>query len=80
MTQIYQYKMQKSGWNLSWHIPQINRYVKTRPVVVHQIDEQCQIDLVHMSKLSNHNDGFKFIIMVTDVLSKYAWLKSLNSN
>ena len=52
---------------------------KTRPVVVHQIDEQWQINLVDMSKLSNHNDGFKFIMVVIDILSKYAWLESLKS-
>ena len=52
---------------------------KTRPVVVHQIDEQWQTDLVVTSKLSKHNDGFKFIIVVTDILSKYAWLEPLKS-
>ena len=44
----------------------------TRPVVVHQIDEQWQIDLVDMSKPSKCNDGFKFIMVVIDILSKYA--------
>ena len=50
----------------------IHHNFKTRAVVVHQIDEQWQIDLVDMSKLSNHNDGFKFIIVVIDILSKHA--------
>ena len=45
---------------------------KTRPVVVHRIDEQWQNDLVDMSKLSKHNDEFKFIMVVIDILSKYA--------
>ena len=48
-----------------------------RPVVVHEIDEQWHIDMVDMSKLSKHNDGFKFIMVVIDILSKYAWLKTL---
>ena len=39
---------------------------KIRPVVVHQIDEQWLIDLVDMSKLSKHNNGFKFIMVVID--------------
>ena len=54
---------------------------KTRPVlvIVHQIDEQWQIYLVVMSKLSKHNDGFKFAMVVTDILSKYAWLELLKS-
>ena len=52
---------------------------KTRPVVVYQIDEQWQINLVDVSKLSKHNDGFKFIMVVIHILSKYAWLKPLKS-
>ena len=52
---------------------------KTRPVVVHQIDEQWQINLLDVSKLSKHNDGFKFIMVVIHILSKYAWLKPLKS-
>ena len=40
---------------------------KTRPVVVHQIDEQWEIDLVDMSKLSKHNNGFKFIMIFIQV-------------
>lgn len=52
---------------------------KTRLVVAHQIDEQWQIDLVYMSKLFKHNDGLKFIRVVVDILSKYAWLEPLKS-
>ena len=52
---------------------------KTGLVVVHQIDEQWQIDLVDMSKLSKHNDGFKFIMVVIDILSRYAMLQPLKS-
>ena len=32
-----------------------------------------------MSKLSKDNDGFNFIVVVIDILSKYAWLESLKS-
>ena len=47
--------------------------------MVHQIDQQWQIDLVDVSKLSKHNNGFKFIMVMTDIFSKYAWLKPLKS-
>ena len=47
---------------------------KTRPVMVHGIDEQWLTDLTDMNKLSKHNDGFKFITVI-DILSKYAWLE-----
>ena len=38
-----------------------------------------RIDLVDISKLAKHNDGFKFIMVVIEVLSKYAWLEPLKS-
>ena len=47
--------------------------------MVHQIDKQWQIDLVDMSKLSKHNDGLKFIMVVIDILSMYPWLEPLTS-
>ena len=47
--------------------------------MVHQIDEQWQIDLVNMSETLKHNDGFKFIMVIIDILSKYTWLEPLKS-
>ena len=47
--------------------------------MVHHIDEQWQIYLVDMCKLSKHNDEFKFIMVVIDILTKNAWLKPLKS-
>ena len=38
-----------------------------------------RIDLVDISKLAKHNDGFTFIMVVIQVLSKYAWLELLKS-
>ena len=32
-----------------------------------------------MSKLSRHNDRFKFIMVVIGILFKYAWLEPLKS-
>ena len=32
-----------------------------------------------MSKISKHNDGFKFVMVVINILSKYAWLEPLKS-
>ena len=52
---------------------------QTRPVVVYAIDELRQLDLVDLSKLARENDGYKFILSVIDVLSKYGWLLPLKS-
>jgi hypothetical protein len=35
------------------------------------IDEQWEADLVIMDSLSKYNNGFKYILTVMDVLSKY---------
>ena len=35
--------------------------------------------MMYMSKLSKHNEEFKSIMMVIDILSKHAWLELLNS-
>ena len=37
------------------------------------------MELVDLSKHSKQNDGYKFILVVIDVFSKYAWLISLKS-
>lgn len=52
---------------------------KTRRVIVYDIDEQWQVDLVDLSKLSKKNDGNKFLLVVIDILSKYAWVKPLKN-
>eukprot|EP00732_Lithocolla_globosa_P000137 Lithocolla_globosa_v1_NODE_27_length_9260_cov_179.654861.p2 type:complete len:375 gc:universal NODE_27_length_9260_cov_179.654861:3496-4620(+) len=44
-----------------------------RRVYVGGIDEQWQADLVDMTRFAKENDGYKFILTVIDVLSKYAW-------
>ena len=65
----------KSQLAYTLHKP-IRLNFKTRPAGVHQVDDQWQIDLVDMSKPSKHNNGFKFIMVVIDILSNYAWLES----
>ena len=52
---------------------------KTRRVMVYDIDYQHQMDLVDLSKLSRFNDGYKYILVCIDVLSKYVWLEPLKT-
>jgi hypothetical protein len=46
---------------------------------VSHIDEQWQADLVDMQEYSKQNGGFKYILTVIDVLSKYLWAIPLKS-
>lgn len=52
---------------------------KTRPVMVYDIDEQWQLDLVDLSKLSRYNYKYKYLLVCIDVLSKYGWIEPLKS-
>ena len=40
-------------------------------------DEQWQADLVDMKQEAEKNDGYKYLLTVIDVLSKYAWVVPL---
>ena len=52
---------------------------KTRSVLVCGIDEQWRIELADLTKLSHHNNTYRLILTVIDVLSKYEWLIKLKS-
>ena len=50
-----------------------------RRVIVGGIDHQWQADLVDVSRLAKENEGFKFLLTVIDVLSKFAWVVPLKN-
>ena len=60
------------------HKPTRKRFA-TLPTLVFGVDEQWQMDLVDMQKLSKWNKGFKYLLTVIDVLSKRAWAEPLKS-
>ena len=57
----------------------VRRNFKTRKVMVYSMDESWQADLVDLSKLSKQNDGHKYLLVLIDVFSKYAWVSPLLS-
>ena len=57
----------------------VRKSYRTRPVVVYSIDEQWQADLVDLNKLAKRNNGFKYLLVIIDVLSKYAWVEPLRT-
>ena len=60
------------------HKPRRTRF-PTTPTLVFDRDEQWQMDLVDMQKLSRWNKGNKYLLTVIDVLSKYAWAVPIKS-
>ena len=43
------------------------------------MNEQFVMDLVDLQKLAKWNKGYKYLLTVIDVLSKYAWVEPLKS-
>ena len=60
------------------HKPIKRRYGRQQ-TLVGGIDHQWQADLVDMSEISRHNDGYRYIMTVIDVLSKVAWAVPLKN-
>ena len=58
------------------HKPAGRRFKRNR-VFVNGKDEQWQADLVDVQALKKDNDGYRFLLTVIDVLSKYAWVVPL---
>ena len=58
------------------HRPVRKRFPK-RYVFVRNVDDIFGADLVDMRALSKQNDGYKYILMVMDVFSKYGWAEPL---
>ena len=53
---------------------QIKRNFTRRRVIVNHIDKIWASDLVEMQQFSKWNKGYKYLLMVTDVFSKYGWI------
>ena len=73
-------KKRRLGWGIEWsneladelHKP-IRKKFKKRRVFVSGTDAIWTADLVDMQSFSKSNKGFKYILMIIDVFSKYGW-------
>lgn len=52
----------------------VKRKFRKRRVLVSHIDDIWAADLVEMLPFSKHNKGFKYLLTVIDVFSKYGWI------
>jgi transposase InsO family protein len=46
-------------------------------IVVAGIDDQWSADLMDLVKFAKYNDGYRYILVVIDLFSKYLWLRKL---
>jgi len=60
------------------HKPRRRRF-PTLPVIVGGLDDQWVVDLVEVQPLAKYNRGNRYLLMVLDVLSKYAWVQPLKA-
>lgn len=58
---------------------QARKRYPTRKYIVHDIDEQWQADLADVSLIARENNGYRFILTVIDVFSRFAWARPLKS-
>lgn len=58
---------------------QARKKYPTRHYVVHDIDEQWQADLAEVGLIANYNEGYRYILTVIDIFSRYAWARPLKS-
>ncbi len=58
---------------------QVRKRYPTRQYVVDTIDSQWQADLADMQAVARHNNGYKYILTVIDILSRYAWARPLKT-
>ena len=61
------------------HKSRRRRRFPTLPTLVFGINEQFVMDLVDLQKSAKRNKGYKYLLTVIDVLSKYAWVEPLKS-
>lgn len=58
---------------------QARKRYPTRTYLVHKVDDQWQTDLADMQQLSRQNQGYKYILTIIDIMTRYAWAQPLKS-
>ena len=72
--QVRQWLRTQPGYTL--HKPVQRRFPRRR-VMVDGLDQQWQADLADVKKLREDNDGVEYLLIVVDVLSRYAWVRPI---
>ena len=57
----------------------VRKHYQRRSVFAKQVDDIWTADLVDMSPYSRANSGYKYLLTVIDVFSKYGWIVPLKT-
>ena len=74
--QVRDWIQTQPGYTL--HKPVVRRFPRRR-VLVDGLDQQWQADLADVQSLAKSNDGVRYLLIVLDVLSRYAWVQPLRN-
>ena len=55
------------------------RHFPTLPVMVFGIDEQWAADLIEVINIAKSNRGYRYLLTVIDVFSKYTWVEPVKT-
>jgi len=58
---------------------ELRRSFKRTRVVVSGIDDEYDMDLADVSNIAEENSGFKYLLVVIDIFSKYLWVQPLKN-
>ena len=68
----------ESSLGYTLHKP-TRRHFRTLPVLVYAMDDQWVADLIEVGNIARANRGYRYLLTVVDVLSKYAWVEPVKS-
>ena len=68
----------RSQLTYTLHAPARKNFIRNR-IVVFKIDEEWEADLVEMQEFAKENNGYRYILTIIDVFSKYAWVKPIKN-
>lgn len=76
---ICKYKIRKWLQNQEAYSLQrpLRRLFQRNKIMVTGIDDQWSADLMDMAKFAKYNNGFMYVLVVIDTLSKYLWMRPL---
>lgn len=58
---------------------QARKRYPTRQYIVHDLDDQWQADLAEVGLIADKNHGYRYILTVIDIFSRYAWCRPLRN-
>ena len=71
-------KVRERDLGYTLHKPR-RQHFPTLPVMVFGIDEQWAADLIEVIKIAKSNRGYRYLLTVLEVFSKYAWMEPVKT-